>query len=207
MSNPCVIIGVAGGSGSGKTTVARRIVEGLTPGHVPIIGQDSYYKDLKHLSLEDRMKVDFDHPHSLDNDLLCEHLRELRAGRAVNVPVYDYAAHTRREETVRVEPARVIVVEGILVLVDPELRELMDIRIFVRVDPDIRFIRRLQRDVLERGRTVESVIRQYRDTVRPAHLNYVEPSMLHADIIIPKGGHNEIAIDMVRTKVGAILAS
>lgn len=201
-----VIIGVAGGTGSGKTTVARRILEQVGTGNIAYIPHDAYYRDLGHLSAEERRKVNFDHPDSLETSLLVAHLKQLRAGQAVEVPVYDFTQHTRTSETRRVEVAPIILVEGILIFADPELRELFDVRLFVDTDADIRLIRRLQRDVQERGRTFESVIQQYLMTVRPMHMEFVEPSKRYADVIIPEGGHNEVAIEMVAARVQKLLA-
>ena len=202
-----VIIGIAGGSGSGKTTVARNLVEDIAPGGVAVISQDSYYHDLQHLDVEERAKTNFDHPNSIDWDLMFEQLRDLRSGKAIEVPIYNYARHTRQDECLKIEPSRVVVVEGILVLVDKRLRQMMDIKLFVDIAADIRFIRRLNRDVRERGRSLESVIDQYERFVRPMHLEFVEPSKRHADVIIPVGGQNKIAVDMVRTKIRDVLQS
>lgn len=207
MNKPTVVIGVAGGSGSGKTTVARRILERTPAPNLAILSQDNYYRDLGDRSAEERAKVNFDHPDSLDNALLAHHVDELRQWRSVCQPLYDYRTHRRKEESTLVEPARIIVVEGILVLVDAALRERMDIKLFVDCDADVRFIRRMSRDVHERGRSVDSVISQYLATVRPMHLEFVEPSKRYADVIIPEGGHNEIAIDMIATKITSILSS
>jgi uridine kinase len=195
-----LIIGVVGGSGSGKTTVARAI---LASAGVPaaFIDQDAYYKDLAHLTLDERRQVNFDHPDALDNDLLVEHLKELTAGRAIEKPTYDFAAHTRAAETVRIESAPIVLVDGILLFNEPRIRELLDIKVFVDVADDIRFIRRMLRDVAERGRTVEDVVRQYLATVRPMHIEFVEPSKRWADVIIPEGGHNRIAVEMVIARV------
>ncbi len=202
--NP-TIIGVAGGSGSGKTTVSRRILERLGTPPIAYIQHDSYYFDNSHVPLADRAKMNYDHPNSLDTPLLIEHLRALRAGQSVEIPVYDFSTHSRRPETVRMEPAPVILVEGILIFVEKELRELMDIRIFVDTDSDLRFIRRLQRDVHERGRSQDSVVQQYLETVRPMHLEFVEPSKRYADVIIPQGGHNEVALGMIESRLRAML--
>lgn len=195
-----LIIGVVGGSGSGKTTVARAI---LASAGVPaaFLDQDAYYRDLAHLTLDERRQVNFDHPDALDNDLLVEHLEALAAGRPIDKPTYDFAAHTRAEETVRIEPARIVLVDGILLFNEPRIRELLDIKVFVDVADDIRFIRRMLRDVAERGRTVEDVVRQYLATVRPMHIEFVEPSKRWADVIIPEGGHNRIAVEMVIARV------
>lgn len=195
-----LIIGVVGGSGSGKTTVARAI---LASAGVPaaFLDQDAYYRDLAHLTLDERRQVNFDHPDALDNDLLVEHLEALAAGRSIDKPTYDFAAHTRAAETVRIEPARIVLVDGILLFNEPRIRELLDIKVFVDVADDIRFIRRMLRDVAERGRTVEDVVRQYLATVRPMHIEFVEPSKRWADVIIPEGGHNRIAVEMVIARV------
>ncbi len=201
---PPVIIGVAGGSGSGKTTVAARVRE-VAPGHtVAVLHHDSYYFDNSHLSEADRARLNYDHPAAFETALLVTHLEALRRGEAVEVPVYDYSGHCRRQETRRVEPADIIFVEGILVLEPPRLRELMDIRLFVDVDADERLIRRLRRDILERGRTLDSVVRQYQMIVRPMHLQFCEPSKRHAHLIIPEGGHNRVAIDLIATKIADI---
>ena len=197
MSSPFVI-GVAGGSGSGKTTVVRRIVESLGGEHVSLLEHDRYYRDRNDLRLEERAALNYDHPDSLETDLLVSHVVDLRAGRAVEKPVYDFARHQREPATTEtVHPRRAIIVEGILIFTDPALRRLMDVKVFVDADDDTRFIRRLQRDIAERGRTVTSVIEQYLGTVKPMHLDFVEPSKRYADIIIPQGGHNAVAIDML----------
>jgi uridine kinase len=196
-----IIIGLAGGTGSGKTTVAQAILERVGSDKIAYIQHDSYYKDLSHLPPDERAKVNFDHPDALETELLIKHLRELLKGSAVEVPVYDFKTHTRTNRTRRVEPKPVIIVEGILIFADEHLREMMDVKIYVEADADIRFIRRLERDIAERGRTVRSVINQYLTTVRPMHLKFVEPSKRHADLIIPKGGFNEVAIEMVVAKV------
>lgn len=202
-----IIIGVAGGSGSGKTTVSQAILERVGRERIAYIQHDSYYRELSHLSLEERARVNFDHPDSLDNDLLVEHLDALCGGQNVDVPIYDFTRHNRRFETVQVFPHPVVVVEGILIFADKALRERMDVKIYVDADPDLRFIRRLDRDVAERGRTVQSVIEQYLNTVRPMHLEFVEPSKRYADIIIPRGGMNAVAIDMVVARVEDLLAA
>lgn len=195
-----MIIGVVGGSGSGKTTVTRAIYD--MPGvDAAFIDQDAYYRDLGHLTLEDRKRVNFDHPDAFDTDLLVEHLGALSRGEAIDKPTYDFAAHNRAAETVRIEPREVILVDGILLFADARLRPLFDVKIFVDVGDDIRFIRRLQRDVAERGRTMDDVIRQYLATVRPMHLEFVEPSKRYADLIIPEGGFNRIGIEMIQARV------
>ena len=196
-----LIIGLVGGSGSGKTTVARAILDALGGVDAAFIDQDAYYKDLHTLSLEERAKVNFDHPESLDNDLLVAHLSALANGVAIDKPTYDFAHHTRADRTIRVEPRDVILVDGILLFVDERVRRLLDIKIFVDVPDDIRFIRRMKRDIAERGRTVESIIEQYITTVRPMHQEFVEPSKRHADLILPEGGHNMIGIEMIQARV------
>ena len=200
-----VVIGVAGGTGSGKTTVARQILERAGTEQISLIQHDAYYKDLSDLPAAQRAILNFDHPDALDNGLLIAHLQELKAGRPIDVPVYDFTSHTRTEQTRHVEPSRVILVEGILIFADVALRRLMDVKIYVDTDADIRFIRRLQRDIAERGRTMDSVIHQYLATVRPMHQEFVEPSKRQADIIIPEGGFNEVAIEMIATRIRALL--
>ncbi len=204
MFNP-IIIGVAGGTGSGKTTVADAILKRVGRENIAHISHDSYYRDLSQLSPEERARINFDHPDSLETSLLIKHLQMLRLGQPVEVPVYDFTTHNRTQRTVHVEPSRVIIVDGILIFVEKELREMFDIRIFVDTDADIRFIRRLERDIAERGRSVRSVIDQYLNTVRPMHLEFVEPSKRYADIIIPEGGYNEVALDMIVARVKALL--
>jgi len=182
-----LIIGMAGGSGSGKTTIARAIIESVGPDSVALIQHDAYYRDLKHITLEERIRVNFDHPDSLETELLVDHLIALRSGRSIEHPVYNFSAHTRTDRTVQVDPERVVIVEGILVLAERELRELMDLRIYVDTDSDLRLLRRLRRDLIERGRTLEAVLDQYMNTVRPMHLQFVEVSKRYADIIVPEG--------------------
>jgi len=191
------VVGIAGGTGSGKTTVAHKLATAMPAGRCVTIEHDAYYLDQSHLSPEARATINYDHPASLDSALLASHLRELRDGRAVEVPSYDFATHTRRSETRTVEPARVIVVEGILVFTEPALRDQMDIKIFVDTDPDIRLMRRIRRDLEQRGRTFQSVRDQYYATVRPMHIEYVEPTKRWADLIIPEGGNNRVALDIV----------
>ncbi len=200
-----VIIGIAGGTGSGKTTVVQEILRALGDQDVLVIYHDSYYRDRGHLPFEERARLNFDHPDALETELLAEHLASLQAGQAVDVPVYDFGSHTRKPERIHALPRPVIIVEGILVLADTRLRQAMDIKVFVETDADVRFIRRLQRDVQERGRTVASVIDQYLATVRPMHLEFVEPSKRYADIIIPIGGCNAVGIDMLVTKIRSCL--
>ena len=199
------MIGIAGGSGSGKTLVTQRIVSQLGTDRVVIVEQDSYYRDLSHLSLAERAAQNFDHPNAMDSELLIKHVTELLHGRSVEIPVYDFTRHTRLKETRRTGPHDVIVLEGILILDNPRLRRLMDIKVYVDTDADLRFIRRLKRDTAERGRSMQSVIEQYETSVRPMHLQFVEPSKRYADLIIPEGGHNLVAIDLLRTKIEALL--
>lgn len=201
------IIGVAGGTGSGKTTVSQHIQRMVGAVNMAYLQHDSYYHNQGHLSPQERAKVNYDHPDSLDTKLLISHIEQLRAGEPVGVPIYDFATHTRRLQTELVTPAPVILVEGILIFVDKNLRELMDMRIFVDTDADIRFIRRLRRDVEERGRTPESVIEQYLTTVRPMHLEFVDASRRHADVIVPEGGENRVAMEMIVSRIHAFLNS
>jgi uridine kinase len=200
-----IVIGVAGGTGSGKTTVANEILQQVGAEHLAFIPHDAYYRELGHLAKEERAKVNFDHPDSLETELLIEHLEALRKGQAVEVPIYDFTTHMRTQRTRRVEPAPVILVEGILIFVEPELRELLDVKLYVDTDADVRFIRRLQRDVQDRGRSVESVCEQYLSTVRPMHMEFVEPSKRYADVIIPEGGFNRVAIAMVAARLRNML--
>ena len=202
-----MIIGICGGTGSGKTTVANKILESVSAADVAFLQQDSYYRDLDQLPLDYRQQVNFDHPDAIDNDLLVEHLRALKAGRAVELPIYDFKNHVRLPQTQRVEPKLIIILEGILILAEPRLLAEMDIKVFVDTPDDIRFIRRLRRDVAERGRTVDSVIEQYLATVRPMHMQFVEPSKRVADVIIPEGGHNVVSIDLLSGKIRERVAS
>jgi uridine kinase len=192
-----LVVGIAGGTGSGKTTVAHKLAAAMPTGRCLTIEHDAYYRDQSHLSPEDRAKTNYDHPDSLETTLLVEQLRELRAGRAVDVPIYDFATHTRKRESRHVTPARVIIVEGILVFTDAALRSLLDIKIFVDTDADIRLIRRIRRDLEQRGRTFQSVRDQYYATVRPMHIEHVEPSKRWADLIVPEGGDNHVALDVI----------
>ena len=198
------VIGVAGGTGSGKSTVADRVI--ATVGHqkVCVLALDSYYNDHANLSMEERVAVNYDHPDAFDWTLLRDQLRGLIKGDTIEVPVYDFTTHTRSAETMTVRPAPIVVVEGILVLFESALRDLMDLKVFVDADADVRFIRRLERDVRERGRSSESVIAQYLDTVRPSHLNFIEPSKRYADVIIPHGGYNEPALDMLAARIRSL---
>ncbi|HJR81861.1 MAG TPA: uridine kinase [Anaerolineales bacterium] len=200
-----LVIGIAGGSGSGKTTVAQEILQRVGPERIAFLQHDSYYKDLSGLPPAQRADVNFDHPNSLETDLLIQHIAALRDGKAVEVPIYDFSTHSRTDKTFTVQPRGVILVEGILIFTEPALRDMFDVKIFVDTDSDIRFIRRLERDRAERGRTTESVIKQYQLTVRPMHLEFVEPSKRYADVIIPEGGFNTAALDMVVARIEALL--
>ena len=202
----CLIIGICGGTGSGKTTITDRIISTVSPERVLILQQDHYYKDFPELSIEQRAKLNFDHPDSMDIPLLIEHLRRLRTGQSIDRPVYDFARYERDTQVVRMNPSSAVIVEGILLFENKELRDLMDIKIFVDTDADLRFIRRMSRDIRERGRTVDSVIQQYLTTVRPMHMEFIEPSKRYADVIIPEGGHNEVGIDLVVQKIRSLVA-
>lgn len=200
-----LVIGIAGGSGSGKTTVAQEILERVGPSRIAFLQHDSYYKDLSGLPPIQRAEVNFDHPNSLETELLIQHIADLRDGKAVEVPIYDFSTHSRTDRTFTVQPRGVILVEGILIFTEASLRDMFDVKIFVDTDSDIRFIRRLERDLAERGRTTESVIKQYQSTVRPMHMEFVEPSKRYADVIIPEGGFNTAALDMVVARIEALL--
>jgi len=200
-----ILIGIAGGSGSGKTLVAKNIHSDLASEKVVRICQDSYYKDLTYLSNEERNAQNFDHPDAIDSDLLIDQINALLEHETIQQPVYDFVTHTRTEETKTIGPHDIIVLEGILIFDNPALRDLMHIKIYVDTDPDIRLIRRLRRDFMERGRSMESVIQQYEESVRPMHLQFVEPSKRYADIIVPEGGYNKVAIDLIKTKIEALL--
>ncbi len=201
-----IVIGIAGGTGSGKTTVANVILRRLGADKITFLPHDSYYRDLGELTIEERQSINFDHPDALETELLVEHIQALKRGVTVEVPIYDFTTHTRTDQTLHIESQRVILVEGILIFADETLLNLFDAKIFVDTPDDIRFIRRLQRDLLERGRTVDSVIQQYMTTVRPMHLEFVEPSKRQADVIIPEGGHNTVAMNMVVARIGEMLA-
>jgi uridine kinase len=200
-----IIVGIAGGTGSGKTTVAKRIAQALPSAAVSTIEHDAYYRDRSELSDDERSQLNYDHPESLQTELLVEHLDQLRAGGTVSVPIYDFKRHKRSEESRRVQPTPVVIVEGILVFVDPRLRERLDMKLFVDTDSDIRIFRRIRRDMEHRGRSFDSVREQYYRTVRPMHLEFVEPSKRTADLIIPEGGNNAIAIDLIITKLKSVL--
>ncbi|MBO6523887.1 MAG: uridine kinase [Balneolaceae bacterium] len=192
-----LVIGVAGGSGSGKTTVVDYLCDHFGSENILRLEHDSYYRDLSHLEFEERVKLNFDHPSSLETELLIRHLKALLEGYPVEVPVYDFAAHTRKDETIKAKPTQVILVDGILIFSEPDLLKLMDVKIFVDTDDDIRLLRRLKRDITDRGRSVENVMKQYETFVRPMHLEFVEPSKRYADVIIPRGGKNKVAREMV----------
>jgi len=200
-----LVIGIAGGSGSGKTTVANVILSRVGSDRIAYLPHDAYYRDLSHLSPMLRMEVNFDHPNSLETELMIQHIRQLKKWQPVELPIYDFTHHSRTEKFLHIEPQKVILVEGILILTEPELRALMDVKIFVDTDPDVRLIRRMLRDISERGRTAETVINQYLKTVRPMHLEFVEPSKRYADVIIPEGGFNTVAMDMVIARIETLL--
>jgi len=200
-----VLIGITGGTGSGKSTVAKEIYNKFDEACIVMIEQDSYYKDQSSIPFEERCKKNYDHPDAFDNELLINHLKDLIDLNVIEKPIYDFETHNRKKEAVKVEPRDIIIVEGILVLQDPKLRELLDIKIYVDTDADVRIIRRLLRDINERGRTVDSVINQYLTVVRPMHMQFIEPSKRYADIIIPEGGHNRVAIDMMVANIKHLL--
>lgn len=205
MNNNVVVIGIAGGTSSGKTTLIDRIREEFGE-KISIISLDFYYKCLDHLTMEERNKVNYDHPDSFDMDLLVEHVKKLKNGEAIEHPTYDYTIHNRTKEWVMVEPSKVIIVEGILTFVEPKLRELFDIKIFVDCEADVRILRRIIRDTNDRGRTVESVVNQYLTTVKPMHDQFIEPTKKYADIIVPEGGHNKVALEMISHRIRSLLA-
>lgn len=200
-----ILIGITGGTGSGKSTVSKEIFKSIEETDIAVIEQDSYYKDQSHLSFEDRVKTNYDHPLAFDNQLLVKHLKGLLDRKTIEKPIYDFEKHNRKKETELVEPREIIILEGILILSEKEIRDLLDIKIFVDTDADVRVIRRILRDIKERGRTLDSVILQYMDTVRPAHLQFVEHTKRYADIIIPEGGYNKVAIDLIVSKINSIL--
>ncbi|OEH91521.1 uridine kinase [Bacillus solimangrovi] len=200
-----VVLGIAGGSGSGKTTVTRAIHKHFTGQSILVIEQDYYYKDQSDLPMEERLKTNYDHPLAFDNDLLIEHINQLLEYKPIQKPVYDYEMHTRSSDVIHIEPRDVIILEGILILEDERLRDLMDIKLFVDTDADLRIIRRMMRDIKERGRTIDSVIQQYVSVVRPMHEQFIEPTKRYADVIIPEGGKNNVAIDLMVTKIQTIL--
>ncbi len=206
MSDEPLIIGVAGGSGSGKTTVVSKIVNRIGKENILLIEHDSYYRDLSHIPLSERKKQNFDHPSSLETELMIRHIDALRKGYKIELPVYDFVAHTRSDETIPVSPKNIILIDGILIFSEPKLLELMDIKIFVDTDDDVRLLRRLKRDILERGRDFDGVLKQYETFVRPMHLEFVEPSKRYADIIIPRGGENRVALEMVIAMINGKLS-
>lgn len=205
MSKKPIIIGVTGGSGSGKTSVSNKILKHFGNRNVMLIQQDYYYKDQSHLTFEERLNTNYDHPFAFDTELFYQHINKLLMGQSIDKPVYDYARHTRSTETIHEDARDVIIIEGILILEDERLRELMDIKVYVDTDDDIRLARRIQRDVIERGRSVESVIDQYVNVVKPMFHQFIEPTKRYADIIVPEGGYNQVAIDLLTTKIGTIL--
>ncbi|WP_338596223.1 uridine kinase [Clostridium baratii] len=200
-----ILIGITGGTGSGKSTIADEIFNSFNEDCIAMIQQDAYYKDQKHLTMEERVKTNYDHPRAFDNDLLIDHLKALMNGESIEKPIYDFTVHTRADETTTVNPRDIIIVEGILILEDPRIRELLDIKVYVDTDADIRILRRMVRDIDERGRTVESVIEQYLSVVRPMHMQFTEPTKRYADIIVPEGGRNKVAIDILVSKIKDIL--
>lgn len=205
--NKPILIGITGGTGSGKSTVANEIYNALPKESIVKIEQDSYYRDQSALSFEERIKTNYDHPDAFDTALLLSHLEDLINGKPIDKPMYDFEKHTRKPESVRVNPTDIIILEGIMILVEPEIRNMLDIKIFVDTDADVRIVRRLQRDIKERGRTIDSVIEQYLGVVRPMHLQFIEPTKRYADLIIPEGGYNKVAIDIMATKVNEIVNS
>jgi len=200
-----LIIGVAGGSASGKTSVSKILYETFSDRTITLLRQDDYYNDQSHMTMEERLQTNYDHPLSMDNQLLAKHLKELASGRSIEKPIYDYTVHTRSEQTEKINPTKIIIVEGLFVLEDIEIRQLLDIKVFVKTDDDIRFIRRLLRDTNERGRSIDSVINQYVGAVKPMHEQFVEPSKKYADIIVPEGKSNMVALDLLMTKISSIL--
>ncbi|WP_394750094.1 uridine kinase [Spongiimicrobium salis] len=201
-----LIIGIAGGTGCGKTTVVNQIINELPHDEVGVISQDSYYNDLSHLSYEERSNINFDHPRAIDFQLLTQHLEELKQGKAIDQPVYSFSTHNRTTDTVRTHPKKVMIVEGILILTNPEIREMFDIKIFVHTDSDERLIRRLKRDISERGRDLDEVLNRYQNTLKPMHNQFIEPTKEYADIIIPNNTYNTVAVDIVRTIINEKLA-
>lgn len=204
--NKPLMIGIAGGSGSGKSTVTQELIDLIGAEKVTLIQQDSYYKDQSHLPLEERMKTNYDNPLSFDEALLVAHLKDLKMGKTIQIPQYDYTVHNRKKDFIELKAEKIIILEGILILAEESIRDLLDIKVFVDTDADVRIIRRILRDIKERSRSLESIILQYMSTVRPAHLQFVEPSKRYADIIIPEGGYNKVAIDLLVTKIKNVLS-
>ncbi|NVO09682.1 MAG: uridine kinase [Bacteroidales bacterium] len=202
-----LVVGIAGGTGSGKTTVVNRIVDLLPPGEVVVIPQDSYYFDSSHLPIEERQEINFDHPSSIEFELLTEHVKQLKNGYPINQPIYSYLTCTRAKETLPINPRHVIIIEGILVLTNPDLRDLMDVKVFVDADPDDRLARVVLRDIVERGRSVNKVLERYEKTVKPMHLQFIEPTKRYADIIVPQGGNNSVAISILASLIEKTLRS
>ena len=205
MKKEPLVIGIAGGTGSGKTTISNLIIDRVGRENIASLSHDAYYRDMVNLPFKKRAKVNYDHPDSLESELLVEQIKQLKRGNTIHMPVYDFTTHSRKQETVTINPQPVILVDGILIFVEKDLRKLFDVKIFVDTDADLRFIRRLERDISERGRTQESVIKQYLKTVRPMHLEFVEPSKRYADVIIPEGGMNQVALDMVTARIEELL--
>lgn len=203
--NSSLVFGIAGGTGSGKTTIADYILETVGPEKIAFLPHDAYYRDQTGLTLEERSQINFDHPSSLETELLIEHITKLRNQEAIQLPSYNFKTHTRNQDTITIKPQPIILIEGILIFAEPELRKLFDLKIYVDTDADIRFIRRLKRDIEERGRTTESVIKQYLETVRPMHLEFVEPSKRYASVIIPEGGYNTVALDLIVARIESML--
>jgi uridine kinase len=203
--NSSLVFGIAGGTGSGKTTIADYILETVGPEKIAFLPHDAYYRDQTGLTLEERSQINFDHPSSLETELLIEHITKLRNQETIQLPSYNFKTHTRNQDTITIKPQPIILIEGILIFAEPELRKLFDLKIYVDTDADIRFIRRLKRDIEERGRTTESVIIQYLETVRPMHLEFVEPSKRYASVIIPEGGYNTVALDLIVAKIESML--
>lgn len=205
MSRKAILVGIAGASASGKSLLAKTLTLDLPSEHLCVISEDAYYKDQSHLSMEERIKTNYDHPDAIDHELMLKHMEALKQGQSIDVPIYDYTQHNRSEQTYKINPSRVIIYEGILLLVNPEIRKEFDLRFYMDTSLDICLIRRLQRDIVTRGRSVQSVIEQYLSTVRPMFLQFIEPSRQYADLIIPRGGKNQIALDLIKTKIQSLI--